>query len=180
MRFAGRNLEMLAGLVIVDVGPELDERGASRIATEAVRQEPVFDSIDQYATLLARNYPAGKASALARMARNELRERPDGRFELKLKLDMAKLRESRTPEEAEAYAQEETKILWEILGKVTCPSLVVRGAASDVFSPETADRMEEVLPNGELVVIGQAAHSVMVDNPEGFEKAMRAFALGEG
>jgi len=180
MRFTGRNFDKLAGLIIVDVGPELDERGVSRIATEAVRQEPVFDSVDQYAALLGRNYPAGKASVLARMARNELRERADGRFELKLRLDMAKLQESRTAEEAEAYAEEETKILWEILAKVTCPSLVVRGAASDVLSPEVADRMEEVLPNGELVVIGQAAHSVMVDNPEGFETAIRAFALGEG
>ena len=180
MRFTGRNFDKLAGLVLVDVGPELDERGVSRITTEAARQEPVFDSVDQYAALLARNYPAGKASVLARMARNELRERADGRFELKLRLDMTKLQESRTAEEAEAYAEEETKILWEILAKVTCPSLVVRGAASDVLSPEVADRMEEVLPNGELVVIGQAAHSVMVDNPEGFETAIRAFALGEG
>jgi pimeloyl-ACP methyl ester carboxylesterase len=180
MRFAGRNPEMLAGLVIVDAGPELDQRGVSRITTEAVRQEPVFDSVDQYAALLARNYPAAKPRAIARMARNELRERPEGRFELKLQLDMARLRASRTPEEAERQSQEETRILWEILEKLACPALVVRGAASDVLSPETADRMAEVIPNGELAVVARAAHSVMVDNPEGFEAVIARFALGEG
>jgi pimeloyl-ACP methyl ester carboxylesterase len=66
-----------------------------------------------------------------------------------------------------------------VLENLECPTLVVRGAASDVLSPDCADRMEEVLAKGELVVIGQAAHSVMTDNPEEFEKAVVAFALGE-
>jgi pimeloyl-ACP methyl ester carboxylesterase len=105
MRFAGRNPGRLAGLIVVDIGPELDDRGVTRIADDAVRQEPVFDSVDQYAALLARNYPAAKPHAIARMARHELRERDDGRFELRLKLDMAKMRAARSPEEAEAYAK---------------------------------------------------------------------------
>jgi len=180
MRFAGRNPAMLAGLVIVDAGPELDERGVSRITTEAVRQEPVFDTPEQYAMILARNYPAARPQAVARMARHELRPRPDGRYELKLRLDMKKLREGRTTEEAERYARAETAILWEILEKLPCPTLVVRGAASDVLSPETADRMVEVIPRAELAVIPQAAHSVMTDNPEAFVAAVSRFALGEG
>ena len=180
MRFAGRNPDRLAGLVIVDAGPELDERGVSRITTEAARQEPVFDSVEEYARLLSRNYPAGQAAVLARMARHELRERPDGRFALKLQLDMKALRDARSPEEAERYASEETRILWQALEALPCPALVVRGAASDVLSAETADRMEEALPNGELAVVAQAAHSVMVDNPEGFCEAICRFALGEG
>jgi len=179
MRFAGRNPERLAGLVLVDAGPELDERGVSRITTEAARQALVFDSVDQYAALLSRNYPAARPQAIARMARHELRERADGRFELKLKLDLAKLRESRTPEVAEAQTREETKILWGILETVPCPVLVVRGAASDVLSPEVAERMAEVLPRGELVVVPQAGHSVMTDHPDAFCAAVSRFALGE-
>jgi pimeloyl-ACP methyl ester carboxylesterase len=180
MRFAGRNPGMLAGLVVVDAGPELDERGVSRITSEAVRQEPVFDSVDAYAALLAGNYPAGRPEVLARMARHELRERPDGKFELKLRLDMKQLRESRSAEEAERYARDETKILWDALSGVPCPALVVRGAASDVLSPEVADRMEETLPHGELAVVPRAAHSVMVDNPDGLREVIGRFALGEG
>jgi pimeloyl-ACP methyl ester carboxylesterase len=57
---------------------------------------------------------------------------------------------------------------------------VVRGAASDILSPDTADEMaEEALANGKLAIVGQAAHSVMTDNPEGFAEAVGRFVLGE-
>jgi len=55
----------------------------------------------------------------------------------------------------------------------------VRGAASDIMSPDVADRMvEEVIPNATLAVVPQAAHSVMTDNPEGFNQAVGEFVLG--
>ena len=55
-----------------------------------------------------------------------------------------------------------------------CPSLVIRGAASDVLDAGTADRMvEEALPDGRLEVVPRAGHSVMLDNPEGFEEAQQ-------
>jgi pimeloyl-ACP methyl ester carboxylesterase len=55
--------------------------------------------------------------------------------------------------------------------------LVVRGAASDVLSPETAEKMEAVLPKGSLAVVPQAGHSVMTDNPEGFLAVLSLFLL---
>jgi pimeloyl-ACP methyl ester carboxylesterase len=70
--------------------------------------------------------------------------------------------------------------MWEALGKVSCPTLVVRGAASDILSADVADRMaDEILAQGELAVIAQAGHSVMTDNPEGFNSAVSKFVLGE-
>ena len=83
-------------------------------------------------------------------------------------------------DDAEARALEERAIAaqWEALAKITCPTLVVRGAASDFLSPEIADRMvDEVLENGRLAVVPQAGHSVMSDNPAGFLEAVAAFAL---
>jgi pimeloyl-ACP methyl ester carboxylesterase len=70
------------------------------------------------------------------------------------------------------------KQLWEALARIESPTLVVRGAASDILSPEVADRMvDEVLRNGRLAVVGQAGHSVMTDNPEGFRDAVAGFVL---
>jgi pimeloyl-ACP methyl ester carboxylesterase len=57
---------------------------------------------------------------------------------------------------------------------------VVRGAASDVLSAETADRMtDEVLKDGRLCVVARAGHSVMLDNPEEFLAALTGFVLGD-
>ena len=66
------------------------------------------------------------------------------------------------------------------LARIESPTLVVRGAASDILSPEVADRMvDDVLQQGQLAIVGQAGHSVMTDNPEGFRDAVAAFVLSE-
>ena len=73
----------------------------------------------------------------------------------------------------------ESERLWQALEKTTCPTLVVRGAASDVMSAETAERMvDDVLANGTLEVIARASHSVMLDNPEAWNEALTGFVLG--
>ena len=73
-----------------------------------------------------------------------------------------------------------TAELWAALARVPCPTLVVRGAASDILSPDTADKMaEEVLPKGRLAIVARAGHSVMTDNPEGFAEAVCGFVLGD-
>jgi pimeloyl-ACP methyl ester carboxylesterase len=111
------------------------------------------------------------------MARYGLRQREDGLYELKMD---PKLRGDRPDDEA-ARRQEELFVQkqWDALAKLPCPTLVVRGAASDILSPDTADRMvDEVLQNGTLAVVAQAAHSVATDNPQGFEEAVCAFVLG--
>ena len=83
-----------------------------------------------------------------------------------------------TPQQAEERDRRIIAEQWEALRRVPCPTLVVRGAASDVFSPDTAEKMvEEVLRQGRLAVVAQAGHSVMTDNPEGFRDAVTSFVL---
>jgi pimeloyl-ACP methyl ester carboxylesterase len=36
-----------------------------------------------------------------------------------------------------------------------------------------------VLQHGQLAIVAKAGHSVMVDNPEGFTKALTTFVLGD-
>jgi len=178
MTFAGRHPERLAGLVIADIGPEVDARGVLRISSEmAERRAPIFANVQEYAAMLSLNYPAGQPDAIKRMAEYGLRKREDGLFELKMD---PKLRGERPTDEAskakeEAFIQQQ----WDALAKVPCATLVVRGAASDILSPDVADKMvDEVLQNGRLAVVPQAAHSIMTDNPDGFEEAVCSFVLG--
>jgi pimeloyl-ACP methyl ester carboxylesterase len=178
MAFAGRHPERLAGLVLVDIAPELDARGIARIGNEMSEQRaPVFTSVEEYTRMLSLNYPAGQPAAIQRMAKHGLRQREDGLFELKMDPNLRGERAD-TPEakaEEEAFIQQQ----WDALAKIPCPTLVVRGAASDILSPDTADKMvDEVLQNGTLAIIPQAAHSVATDNPEAFQQAVAKFVLG--
>ena len=178
MRFAGQNPEMLAGLIIVDSGPELDLRGVTRIRTEAETREPVFATLREYEELLSINYPATRPETIQRLARHWTRRRPDGSYELKMDPAMGR-RRGGGDGDAETYMRDESKALWEALRAVACPTLVVRGAASDVLSADAADRMvDEALEKGQLSTVARAGHSVMTDNPEGLRDAVCSFALG--
>ncbi|MGH0030167.1 MAG: alpha/beta fold hydrolase [Myxococcota bacterium] len=178
--FAGRHPERIAGFVIVDIGPEVDARGRMRIRQDVeANVEPSFASVDEFARELSLAYPAGQHHALKRMAEHSLRRREDGRFVLKMDPALrGGMVNPESPEEAAAREQEMEKRLWDALASLPCPTLVVRGAASDILSPETADRMvDEVLQNGRLAVVPQAGHSVMTDNPDGFRDAVADFVL---
>ena len=180
MHVAGRNPEKLAGLVIVDSGPDLDTRGTTRIRMETESAELVFDSVAEYARLLLELYPAAKPATMATLAKHWTRQREDGRFEPKLDPAFRRWRApDASPDQLREHMLAESERLWKALGATPCPTLVVRGAASDVLSPETADRMvDDVLAQGQLAVIPRASHSVMLDNPDDFNEALCGFVLG--
>ena len=69
--------------------------------------------------------------------------------------------------------------LWERLTHITCPTLLVRGAESDVLSPELAQRVIAALPDGRLVEVQDAGHTVPGDRPAEFVAVVRRF-LGAG
>ncbi|MCG8588395.1 MAG: alpha/beta hydrolase [Proteobacteria bacterium] len=183
MLFAGEHPERLAGLVIVDSAPEIDPRGSLRIRSDVeTHREPRFESVAEFERMLAHNYPAARASAIKRMATHGLREDERGGFVLKMDPALRGAgRRTPTPEEMAEHEKESTRALWAALERITCPTLVVRGAASDIVSADVADRMaDDVLQNGSLAVVPRAGHSVMTDNPEGFRDAVCSFVLGDG
>jgi pimeloyl-ACP methyl ester carboxylesterase len=180
MLYAGLHPEKLAGLVIVDSAPELDARGTTRIRMEvAEHQAPAFSSIAEYETVLAHNYPVAAPEAIKRMAKHGLKQREDGKWVLKMDTAYRGVDGPRlSADDMAAHEAKNMKKMWAALEKLPCPTLVVRGAASDIMSPDVADRMvEEVIPNATLAVIPQAAHSVMTDNPKGFNDAVGKFVL---
>jgi pimeloyl-ACP methyl ester carboxylesterase len=179
--FAARHPERMAGLVLVDVGPELDPRGVLRIRLEVESSRgPVFASVEEYERLLSLHYPAARPQALLRMARHGVRRREDGRFVLKMDPALRGAGFAGSSEDAAERERRMAQAQWDALRRVSCPTLVVRGAASDVFSAETAERMvDEALARGRLAVVPRAGHSVMTDNPEAFRDAVAAFVLTE-
>jgi pimeloyl-ACP methyl ester carboxylesterase len=179
--FADRHPERMAGFVLVDIGPDLDARGALRIRMDVeANPTPSFASIEEYARALTLAYPAAQPEALERMARHGLRRREDGRYELKM--DPA-LRGAAPPTAADGGDEPNPmspEAQWAALARIPCPTLVVRGAASDILSPETADKMvDEVMRDARLAVVARAGHSVMTDNPEGFREAVTGFVLAD-
>ena len=182
MFYAGAHPEKMAGFVIVDSAPELDPRGTIRIRQDVEEhRDPSFADPGEYERYLSTAYPAATPIALKRMAKHALKQREDGRWVLKMDLALRGFGAQDVDEAAmREREQRHTAQLWEALEKTACPTLVVRGAASDIMSADVADKMaDEVLAKGQLAVVGQAGHSVMTDNPDGFREAVCKFVLGE-
>lgn len=64
-------------------------------------------------------------------------------------------------------AGNEARSWWNELSRVQCPTLVVKGALSDLRLEE-AERMTECLRDGRLVVVRGANHTVHCDRPEAY------------
>jgi pimeloyl-ACP methyl ester carboxylesterase len=66
-------------------------------------------------------------------------------------------------------------LLWSAVDRVQCPTLVVRGAQSDVFHDEDAERLATTLARGRWVRVENAGHTVQGDNPAGLLVELRTF-----
>jgi pimeloyl-ACP methyl ester carboxylesterase len=80
---------------------------------------------------------------------------------------------SATPEKAEA----DQAMLWAAYDAITCPTLLVRGADSDLLSPETAKQMTERGPKAQLVELPKVGHAPTFIHDDQIQIA-RQFLLG--
>ena len=167
MAFASQHSDQLAKLVIVDVGPTLDSRGSQRIAEEIRSVPEEFDSFDAcFEYMNAQNRFASEA-VMRRRVRYSTQELPNGKLGWKYDRLIREQRRNNTVPPADD--------LWPALPNIACPSLIVRGAETDLLAADTAQRMLETLPDAQLVEIPRAGHMVFEDNPADFITAVKGF-----
>ncbi len=166
--YAAQHQAKLRRLVIVDIGPEVPAGGSARIRRGALAND-IFDTPeDAYAAARAGNAIAPEAELRARTL-NGLMLLDDGRWTYRY--DKA-LRDPARPRPQPDAAEH-----WALLAQIATPTLLVRGALSDVLDAEVAQRMTEVMPRCTLVTVPDAGHSIPLDNPQGFIAAVRPFLV---
>ena len=167
LAWAGQHSRRLAGLVLVDVGPETRAEGVRKIAAFTSESTPL-DSVDHFVERALAFNPRRNRELLRRSLLHNLRPMPDGRFMWKY--------DQRHRGKVDPGAQERRRdLLWTAVKTVECPTLVVRGAQSDVFHDEDAERLSTRLRQGRWVRIEGAGHTVQGDNPAELLVALRTF-----
>jgi len=165
--YASRHSDKLAGVVIIDAGPEPRIGGGERIR-DFVAETAELDSIDEFIKKAVSFNPRRDPVLLRRSLLNNLRQKPDGKW----------VRKNDTrymnPNHFEAIIAD-SRAHWQDIEKIACPALVVRGADSDVFYEEDARKLAAALPNARLVTIPGAGHTVQGDNPRDLTSALREF-----
>lgn len=166
MAYAAKFARRMAGLVLVDIAPELNPSGTARIRN-FLAQERELESIDAFVERAMAFNPLRNPALLRRSLLHNLRELPNGKWTWKHDPN----RINPTPESMRARQEE---IMKEISG-ITCATLVLRGAQSDVLTDESAARFASALPDGRWRRVEGAGHTVQGDNPRGLVEALRPF-----
>jgi pimeloyl-ACP methyl ester carboxylesterase len=167
--YAALHPEVVERLVIVDIGPEPSPVGRDRGQRRAAAQD-VFDTPEEaFQQARAGNHRPTDDDLRYRLMHG-LMQCPDGRWTFRY--DPA-LRSADRP-----VRRPDPSVLWPLLPKISCPTLLMRGADSDVLSVETAERMTREIPSCTLVEIPDCGHSIPLDRPAEFLAAARTFLVG--
>lgn len=177
IRFAAENAAHVAALVIVDFGPELDEKGIDEVLRSFAAVPRAFESPEEYAEWLIARRPLADETLLRQFARQSLRQ--DSSQKWAPKADAALASHSQISKLTASAGRYRDPDLWSTLGRINCPSLVVRGGGSGVLPHDVASRMaEQTLVDGRLATIAFAGHAVMMDNPAQFSASVIEFLSG--
>jgi pimeloyl-ACP methyl ester carboxylesterase len=157
---AARQPQRAAGLVLVDYTPENAPAGTKR-TTEIVGRTPdTFASIEEAMKYFGKDDRA--------------------RFEQYLKKTEAGWVVKRDPFFRDQFKKllaggERPKLgvdMWGLIGEVRCPILSLRGTRSDMYAPETVQKMKAANPRLQVVEV-EAGHNIAGENPEEFVKALK-------
>lgn len=162
MLLSGVERGRIAGALLNDVGPELDPRGVGRIrgyVGRASTQPTWMHAARCVREWNAEAYPRFGVDDWLAMAKRLYRLNPAGKIVLDYDLKIA--------EPFRVPGAEAGPDMWRALdGLADAPTLVVRGALSDVLSAEVARRMVERLAHAELVEVPDVGHAPLLTEPE--------------
>ncbi len=170
--YAANHPRDVRALVIVDAGPQNMRSGSQNIRS-FVQQEDELDSVDAFVERVLKYNPRRDPVQVRGSIMHNLKQLPNGKWTWKYDRRLRQPGGRRFQHNAAM-----TERLWGYMESLACPTLVVRGAQSDIIALDTADGMHKRIPNGRMATVEDAGHLVMGDNPSGFEKAVTGF-LGE-
>jgi pimeloyl-ACP methyl ester carboxylesterase len=161
MMMAATRPSRIAAIVLNDIGPEVARDGVARISTYVGRL-PGVASWEEAATQIrqvnGQALPGLTAAQWLDFARQCYREGPDGRPVLDMDPAIGD-----AVRHAAGGAAPDLWPLWQAIGQM--PTLAIRGADSDILTPETFDRMAREHGHLERIEVPGRGHAPLLDEP---------------
>lgn len=161
----------LQALVINDIGPSIAESGLRRIATN-VGQLMHFANLEQAADhlwSLSRGFGRHSREDWLELCRPMLVDDPRGgvrlHYDPSIMLAFAELASGQGAQAAAAGEQ----AMWALYDQLRAPTLVLRGAESDILSVGTAQAMRARGPRAELIEWPDVGHAPTLMSPRQIE-----------
>jgi len=148
----------IARLVVNDVGPTIDSAGLQRIGSY-VGLVPIFDTyveIETYVRTISAPFGSLTDAQWAHLTRSNVRQQDDRRWVLVYDPKIAvPLGRASSPTD-----------MWPLWDAIQCPTLVLRGAQSDLFSQATAQAMATRGPRPRIVEFAGVGHAPMLQSAD--------------
>jgi pimeloyl-ACP methyl ester carboxylesterase len=160
--------EVSSGLVLVDIAPRTSPEGIQRIHDFMKSGVGGFATLEEAAQAIAAYTPQRQREMNPEGLKKVLRER-DGRWYWHW--DPTLIERERT----EVVAQRFAGLLEVALGNIQVPTMLVRGALSDVVTQEGVDDLVARLPDVTVVDVPGAAHMIAGDQNDVFSTAVIEF-----
>lgn len=167
MEFASRQHLRVAGLVLVDVGPEMRPEGTRRIL-EFLAEGAELPSPEHFVQRALRFNRRRHPDLLRASILHNLKQLPNGAWTWKY--DRRHFG-AVDPSESDRA----TRALAGRLPHISCPVLVMRGERSDVFSSEDAAWVIQRVADGRSTTVPDAGHTIQGDNPQAFVAVLLTF-----
>lgn len=157
-------------LVLVDVGPESAREGVDNIMR--FTRGPDELEFEEFVEIAHRFNQRRTLENIRERMRHRLKPTDTGKWTWKFD------RRFRQPDSGLRIGNDGNSDSWALFRGVRVPTLLIRGAESDVLPQGVAERAATEMPKARLVVVPGAGHSVPGDNPDSFTESVREF-LGE-
>jgi pimeloyl-ACP methyl ester carboxylesterase len=164
-----RDPSRLRALVVVDVGPELSDRGRAVIAG-FVQENQEFDNLERFVENVRKYDPYRSLEHVERTVKYNMLQRADGKFVSKCDPAPRRLGLVRGQGPLENITLDDAR-------EFHLPVLLVRGANSGILTADAAERFRDTLPRGTLATVPNCGHNVHGQNTPGFIAALDKFLL---
>jgi hypothetical protein len=151
----------------VDVGPESAKEGVDNIVR--FTRGPDELEFEEFVDLAHRFNQRRTLENIRERMRHRLKQTDNGKWTWKFD------KRFRQPDSGLRIGNPEDGDSWALFRGVLAPTLLVRGAESDVLSQSVAERAASEMPRAQLTVVPGAGHSVPGDSPDAFTESVRDF-----
>ena len=169
LTYAGTYPDRVERTVLNDIGPEVDPRGGSRIATgihDAVTTFKTMDEVKAWHREQRVGFGALSDAQQQAAAGYAVKALIEGGYTWKM--DPAVRSDPRRPD---------PEASWTLARRISGPVLLVRGGISDLLSPEIAQRMVAEMQDCRMVEVPGVGHAPTLSEPEAFGPVLEFFSL---
>lgn len=152
--FAGTHPELVAAVIVEDVGPERPKEVSEGRASRMVTEENGWASEDELVVHTKVRHPLTPDATLRNFVRHGSKRRADGRIVWK-----------RDPAITRGFIPTE---LWRFIRRIKAPITYILGGTSKIVPPQTQEELKRILPQVQITSMSGLGHYPSDESPAEF------------